>query len=80
MDADGLISDGGLGHHHYKEEDIVLLVDDSKNPRQHPTRKNILEAMRWLVKGARPNDSLFFHCAYQSVSFRCRFETESFCI
>lgn len=26
-----------------------------------PTRANILEAMRWLVSGARPGDSLFFH-------------------
>ncbi|KAH8096904.1 caspase domain-containing protein [Cristinia sonorae] len=48
-------------HHHYKEQDIILLVDDSKNPRQQPTKKNILDAMRWLVKDAKPNDSLFFH-------------------
>ncbi|TCD61159.1 Metacaspase [Steccherinum ochraceum] len=48
-------------HHHFKEEDIVLLVDDSRNPKQHPTRQNIIEAMRWLVKDAHPHDSLFFH-------------------
>jgi len=48
-------------HHNYREEDIVLLVDDSRNPRQQPTRKNIVEAMRWLVRDAQPNDSLFFH-------------------
>jgi len=26
-----------------------------------PTKQNILRAMHWLVKDARPNDSLFFH-------------------
>lgn len=35
--------------------------DPSFGWRQQPTRQNILEAMRWLVAGAQPNDSLFFH-------------------
>lgn len=66
----------------YREEDIVMLTDDSRNPRQIPTNRNIvslssnvtmsvpdlslepnqIEAMRWLVRDAKPNDSLFFHC------------------
>ncbi|KAH7920516.1 hypothetical protein BV22DRAFT_1039793 [Leucogyrophana mollusca] len=45
----------------YRDGDIVMLVDETENPRQMPTRKNILEAMRWLVKDAKPHDSLFFH-------------------
>jgi len=45
----------------YKEEDIVMLTDDARNPRQTPTTRNIIEAMRWLVRDAKPNDSLFFH-------------------
>ncbi|KAJ7073307.1 caspase domain-containing protein [Mycena belliarum] len=45
----------------YKAEDIVVLTDDSPHPRAQPTRKNILDAMRWLVSDARPHDSLFFH-------------------
>ncbi|KAK0469647.1 caspase domain-containing protein, partial [Desarmillaria tabescens] len=45
----------------YKQEDIVMLTDDSRNPRQIPTKENILHAMQWLVAGAQPNDSLFFH-------------------
>ncbi|CAE6537142.1 unnamed protein product [Rhizoctonia solani] len=45
----------------YKQEDIVKLTDDATNPRQMPTRENILNAMQWLVKDAHPNDSLFFH-------------------
>ncbi|SJL15120.1 uncharacterized protein ARMOST_18604 [Armillaria ostoyae] len=45
----------------YKEEDIVMLTDDSTDPRRRPTRRNVIEAMLWLVEDARPNDSLFFH-------------------
>jgi len=45
----------------YKQEDIVMLTDDAQNPRQLPTKQNILQAMQWLVRDARPNDSLFFH-------------------
>lgn len=48
-------------HFGYKQEDIVLLTDDARNPRQIPTRENMIAAMGWLVDGARPNDSLFFH-------------------
>lgn len=50
------------GHHGYKTEDIVILTDDSRNPRQQPTKRNILDAMRWLVRSARTHDSLLFHC------------------
>jgi hypothetical protein len=27
-----------------------------------PTRKNMFDAMTWLVKDAKMHDSLFFHC------------------
>lgn len=45
----------------YKEEDMVILTDDARDPRQVPTQQNMLRAMEWLVRGASPNDSLFFH-------------------
>ncbi|TFK66300.1 hypothetical protein BDN72DRAFT_823590 [Pluteus cervinus] len=46
----------------YKRENIYLLTDEHKSdPRQIPTKKNILGAMRWLVQDACPNDSLFIH-------------------
>ncbi|KAI0259901.1 caspase domain-containing protein [Gloeopeniophorella convolvens] len=45
----------------YKRDDIVVLTDDQQDPRSKPTKRNMLEAMRWLVMGAQPNDSLFFH-------------------
>jgi len=38
-----------------------MLTDDSPNPRQIPTKKNIIDGMQWLVRDARPNDSLFLH-------------------
>lgn len=53
-----------IDHHNYSSSDIVLLTDDASDPRQRPTRRNILEAMRWLVRSAQGNDSLFFHCRF----------------
>ncbi len=49
----------GFGSH-----DILRLTDDARDPRNVPTRLNILSAMRWLVRDAHKHDSLFFHCAF----------------
>lgn len=51
-----LIQKGG-----YRSEDMVILTDDAQNIMSIPTRNNILRAMEWLVQGAAPGDSLFFH-------------------
>ncbi|PBK65042.1 hypothetical protein ARMSODRAFT_892327, partial [Armillaria solidipes] len=40
---------------------IKILRDDSRNADEIPTKNNIIKAMQWLVKGARPDDSLVFH-------------------
>ncbi|KAJ1929042.1 Ca(2+)-dependent cysteine protease [Tieghemiomyces parasiticus] len=45
----------------FRECDMVILTDDSKDPRNMPTRANMTRAMKWLVSDARPNDSYFFH-------------------
>lgn len=46
----------------YKQEDVVILQDKpGASQRELPTRDNIIRAMHWLVAGAAPNDSLFFH-------------------
>lgn len=42
-------------------DDMVILTDDQRDPAAQPTRDNIIRAMHWLVSGAQPNDSLFFH-------------------
>ncbi|KAF8148640.1 caspase domain-containing protein [Crassisporium funariophilum] len=49
-----------LGHR-YKSNEVMLLTDETNNPRTLPTRANIIAAMHWLVQGAEKNDSLFFH-------------------
>lgn len=41
----------------FREEDTISLTDDQEDPSRIPTHKNILEAMRWLVRDARPDDS-----------------------
>lgn len=51
-----------IGNWGFKSKNIVMLTDNARNPRKLPTKANILEAMEWLVKGAKANDSLFFHC------------------
>ncbi|KAJ7258390.1 caspase domain-containing protein [Mycena haematopus] len=48
-------------HAGYKPENIVMLTDDSPHARSQPTRTNMIDAMRWLVQGAKPHDALFFH-------------------
>ncbi|CAH2351996.1 metacaspase-1 [[Candida] railenensis] len=45
----------------YQYDDMVILTDDQREMARIPTRENILRAMQWLVKDARPNDSLVFH-------------------
>ncbi|KIM37708.1 hypothetical protein M413DRAFT_448236 [Hebeloma cylindrosporum] len=45
----------------FKPEDILLLIDDGHSNGVRPTRKEMFNAMAWLVKDARPHDSLFFH-------------------
>ncbi|KAI0260772.1 caspase domain-containing protein [Gloeopeniophorella convolvens] len=50
-----------MQHHRYPHENIIVLTDDNPDPRSHPTRKNLINAMRWLVEDASPDDALFFH-------------------
>jgi hypothetical protein len=38
-------------------------MDDGDSATNEPTRKNILNAIKWLVKGAEPGDSLFMSYA-----------------
>ncbi|KZT25487.1 hypothetical protein NEOLEDRAFT_1092419 [Neolentinus lepideus HHB14362 ss-1] len=48
-------------HYGFRSQDMVLLRDDARDPRDIPTKKNMIAAMRWLVKDAQPHDSLFIH-------------------
>ncbi|KAI5952568.1 casA [Candida jiufengensis] len=82
--------------HGFSENDIVKLSDDQRNQRAIPLRQNILDAIHWLVKDARPNDSLFFHYSghggqtrdldgdeadgYDEVIYPLDFETNGFIV
>lgn len=45
----------------YGFTDFILLTDDNQDASKHPTKDNIINSMKWLVKDAQPGDSLFFH-------------------
>ncbi|PPQ75248.1 hypothetical protein CVT26_014813 [Gymnopilus dilepis] len=46
----------------FRSQDILLLVDDGRGSSSvRPTRREMFNAMSWLVKGAQAHDSLFFH-------------------
>jgi hypothetical protein len=62
-----------LAKHGYHPSDILLLTDeppkgtkegDGWDRKMVPTREVIIRAMKWLVRGARKDDSLFFHCEF----------------
>jgi len=59
--ANDLVSADRLG---FRSRDILRLTDEAHDPRNLPTRQNIIGAVRWLVRGAHKHDSLFFHCAF----------------
>jgi len=45
----------------FSNDQIRILTDDGAPGTLQPTYQNILEGIRWLVSGAAPGDSLFFH-------------------
>ncbi|CAK5266559.1 unnamed protein product [Mycena citricolor] len=48
-------------HASYRPEDIVVLTEDARDNCSLPTRRNMIDAMHWLIKDAKPHDALFFH-------------------
>lgn len=66
-----------LAKHGYHPSDILLLTDeppkgtkegDGWDRKMVPTREVIIRAMKWLVRGARKDDSLFFHCEFLHIN------------
>ncbi|KAG0246481.1 caspase domain-containing protein [Mortierella sp. GBAus27b] len=51
------------GYFGFRYQDTVMLTDDQIYEDKRPTGANIRYWMRWLVKDAEPQDSLFFHYA-----------------
>eukprot|EP00536_Pseudo-nitzschia_multiseries_P004412 jgi/Psemu1/188031/e_gw1.73.141.1 len=46
-------------HCGFEEKHVLLLIDDGRN--HHPTRDNIIRALRRLVEHSKPGDSVYFH-------------------
>jgi len=65
------ILQGQLG---FDGEEIQQLRDD--RPQLRPTRERMLEALRWLVDGARAGDHLFFHYSGHGSQQACKDGTE----
>ncbi|ORX46394.1 peptidase C14 [Piromyces finnis] len=42
-------------------KNCLYLTDENPNSIMRPTYKNIVNGMKWLVRGAKSGDSLFFH-------------------
>ncbi|KAF5183574.1 Metacaspase-1 [Thalictrum thalictroides] len=40
---------------------ILILTENERDPYRIPTRQNIRNALKWLVQGCQPGDSLVFH-------------------
>ena len=58
----------------FQDEDFLVMTDKThkiQNVRsEYPTRKAVLDAMRWLVADAQPGDSLFFHFSGHGIQVR----------
>jgi len=52
--------------HGFEDENITLLMDDGENI--NPTKDNIMEAFKTLVKEAKKGDALFVHYSGHGVS------------
>ncbi|PHT30029.1 hypothetical protein CQW23_30418 [Capsicum baccatum] len=51
---------------------VIVLTEDEKDPYKYPTKANIRSALRWLVHGCRPGDSLVFHHSGHGARVRDR--------
>lgn len=56
------------GYYGFRYQDTVMLTDDQIYEDKRPTGANIRYWMKWLVKDAEPQDSLFFHYAGKTKS------------
>ncbi|PIA43470.1 hypothetical protein AQUCO_01900102v1 [Aquilegia coerulea] len=45
----------------FPHDSILILTENERDPYRIPTRQNIRNALKWLVQGCQPGDSLVFH-------------------
>nr|AFK93070.1 MC1 [Petunia x hybrida] len=60
---------GKLG---FPNASVVVLTEDEKDPCKIPTKANIRSALRWLVQGCQPGDSLVFFYSGHGTRVRDR--------
>ncbi|KAG0378931.1 Ca(2+)-dependent cysteine protease [Mortierella sp. AD032] len=58
---DTAIMKGFLQDRGFDEDKIHILTDDQVGTRWMPTRENIFENLKWLIRDAKKNDSYFLH-------------------
>ncbi|KAG4212855.1 hypothetical protein ERO13_A01G014900v2 [Gossypium hirsutum] len=45
----------------FPNDSILMLTENEREPSKIPTKQNIRKALKWLVYGCQPGDSLVFH-------------------
>jgi len=69
------------GYYGFRYQDTIILTDDQIYEDKRPTGANIRYWMKWLVKDAEPQDSLFFHYAgKQSTKCIALFDCRTICM
>ncbi|KAH7042404.1 caspase domain-containing protein [Linnemannia elongata] len=66
------------GYYGFRYQDTIMLTDDQIYEDKRPTAANIRYWMKWLVKDAEPQDSLFFHYAGRHPPLRLGDETDGY--
>jgi len=51
-------------------KNCLYLTDEQPDRERKPTYKNIINGMKWLVRGAKAGDSLFFHFSGHGGTFK----------
>ncbi|ORZ30868.1 peptidase C14, caspase domain-containing protein, partial [Catenaria anguillulae PL171] len=52
----------------FSPDNSIILTDDQTDRNRLPTKANMVSGMKWLVKDARPGDSLFLHFSGHGAS------------
>ncbi|KAK7046600.1 Metacaspase type II [Favolaschia claudopus] len=71
-----LLRDLLMDHYGYLPHEITVLIDDGVVGHEQPTRVNILNAIKHLVKDAKSGDHLCFHFCGHSMQVKNRTNTE----
>lgn len=54
----------------FQKSEMKILIETDSNPENHPTRKNIINAIGWLIKDNNSKSRLFMHYSGHGGSVR----------